>query len=76
MGFLRTLWSAWKKLAHRLGVFQSKVILTVFYFLILSPFGLLYSLFKDELKIKKQSQSSWLLKKSQTESIAELTQQA
>lgn len=76
MGLIRNFWSAWKKLAHKIGVFQSKVILTVFYFLFLTPFGFIYSFFKDELKIRKTNNSSWHAKKNQSESIADLKQQS
>jgi hypothetical protein len=37
---LRRLWHHWKVIAHRIGNFQSRVLLNVFYLLILLPFGL------------------------------------
>ena len=74
MGLIRNLWSAWKKLAHKIGVFQSKVIPSVFYLLLL-PFGFLFSFFKDALKMKMERKSTWEDKTSQSETIAELRQQ-
>jgi hypothetical protein len=35
------LWGAWKDFAHRLALFQAKVILTLLYFTVLLPFALL-----------------------------------
>jgi len=74
MKFLNILWQGWKSLAHKIGVFQSKVILTVFYFL-LTPFGLFFSIFKDELKMKKLEKSTWIKKTKQSETLEELAQQ-
>lgn len=50
---IKNLWEAWKKLAHKIGTFQSKVLLTVFYCVILAPFGLFVKLFQDPLHLKK-----------------------
>ena len=74
MQILLSLWQAWKKLAHRLGVFQSKVILSVFY-LLLVPFGLFFSLFKDLLKMKQVRKSTWEIKSSQSKTLDSLKQQ-
>ncbi|OGG03144.1 hypothetical protein A2W14_03505 [Candidatus Gottesmanbacteria bacterium RBG_16_37_8] len=74
MKFLSSLWQTWKTIAHKIGIFQSKVILSFFYLLLL-PFGLLFSLFKDALKMKKLRSSTWKNKDSQSETLAELTNQ-
>ena len=74
MKYISILLQKWKQLAHKIGVFQSKVILTVFYFL-LTPFGIFFSLFKDELKIKKVHKSTWIKKEQQAETLSELQQQ-
>lgn len=74
MQILKNLWKSWKSLARKIGEFQSKVILTVFYFL-LAPFGLFFSIFKDELKMKKQTESSWIIKHKQSESLTDLSRQ-
>jgi carbamoyltransferase len=39
MIMLRQLWECWKRIAHTIGVWQSRVLLTVFYYVILAPFG-------------------------------------
>ncbi len=48
---LKRIWQAWKELAHRIGNFQARVILTVFYAL-LAPFGLGTRAFSDPLRLK------------------------
>ncbi|OGG05910.1 hypothetical protein A3D05_03230 [Candidatus Gottesmanbacteria bacterium RIFCSPHIGHO2_02_FULL_40_24] len=74
MKIFKRLWQGWKRIAHKIGVFQSKVILTVFYFL-LTPFGLLFTYFKDELKMKKLSHSTWNQKNKHSQSLADLKNQ-
>ena len=52
----------WDKIGHILGTINTYILLTVFYFLILSPLGLLMRLFgKDILKVKwlKHKDSYW-----------------
>lgn len=57
---LRRLWERWKIIAHKIGTFQSRVLLTVFYCLILAPFGIGVKLFANPLRLKGQSGSHWL----------------
>ena len=52
MSFLRFLWKKWLKIAHVIGNFQAQVILTVFYFVIVSPLGIANRFFADPLKMK------------------------
>lgn len=45
----------WEKLAEALGWFNSKVILSIVFFVVLTPFALLYRLFnRDSLFFKKR----------------------
>ena len=55
---LKRAWQAWKELAHKIGNFQARVLLTIFYVLLL-PFGLATRLFNDSLRIKRPPQQ-WL----------------
>jgi hypothetical protein len=63
---LRRLWVGWKSIAHKIGTFQSRVLLTGFYFLILAPFGLGVRLLSDPLRLKRQHHSHWLGKENAT----------
>jgi hypothetical protein len=49
---LRSLWSAWKRLAHRIGNFQARVLLTILYSVVVLPFGVAARLFSDSLRTK------------------------
>ena len=75
MFILKKIWKRWVKIAHVIGVFQSKLILTIFYFLILSPAGIIFTLFKDGLGLKKSPKSKWVLKDKQAQTIEELKEQ-
>jgi hypothetical protein len=56
---LRRFWDGWELIAHKIGNFQSRVLLNVFYFLILMRFGLGVNLFADPLRLKLQRRSYW-----------------
>ena len=55
----KQIWEGWKRLARRVGDFQARVLLTVFYFLLVLPFGLAMRLFADPLRVKRQP-TAWL----------------
>jgi predicted membrane protein len=44
----------WLKLAHSLGTFNSKVLLTIVFYLVLTPIAIVYKLFtKNPLRLKR-----------------------
>jgi hypothetical protein len=65
---LRYLWERWKAAAHKLGNFQARLLLNVFYFLILSPFALGVKMFSDPLRIRRQNLLQWLPRDKETTS--------
>jgi hypothetical protein len=50
---LKRAWQAWKKIAHKIGNFQARVLLTLFYAVLVFPFGIALRLFSDPLCIKR-----------------------
>jgi hypothetical protein len=56
--FLRALWDAWKRVAARIGHFQSRVILIVVYFVVVGPIALVMRMTGDPLGVKRTG-SSW-----------------
>jgi len=56
---LKRIWDAWKRLAHKIGNFQARVMLTLLYCVVLMPIGVLVRLFADPLRIKKYP-TQWL----------------
>jgi hypothetical protein len=53
------LWERWKSVAHAIGNFQARLLLSIFYFLLLAPFGLGVKLFSDPLGLKKGNLPYW-----------------
>jgi hypothetical protein len=49
---LVAVWEWWKPIAHTIGVFQTKVILSVLYVILLAPFTPVF-FFKDALGLRK-----------------------
>ncbi|MEW5993702.1 MAG: hypothetical protein AB1744_04815 [Candidatus Zixiibacteriota bacterium] len=53
--FLRKIWAGWKKVALRLARIQTAVLLSLFYFLLFAPLGLLFKLFGwDPLEVRRK----------------------
>lgn len=60
---LRNIWNRWVVLARKIGNFQSRVLLTLFYFVIVAPFGLVMSLLGDPLRRRKPpADSGWSIR--------------
>jgi hypothetical protein len=51
---LKKAWAVWKRIAHVIGDFQARVLLTVIYAVLILPFGLVIHFFSDPLNIKKR----------------------
>ena len=70
-GFFKKLWHRWKDFSKRMGSFQSRVLLSLFFFILVSPAALLIKVLGDPLRIKKikAAESYWMAK---TESPTEL----
>ena len=56
---LKRAWQAWKRIAHAVGTFQARVVLTIFYTVLVFPFGIFVRLFSDPLRIKRRP-NQWL----------------
>ncbi|MFQ5510898.1 MAG: SxtJ family membrane protein [Candidatus Krumholzibacteriia bacterium] len=50
---LKSIWAGWKKFAHVLGVFNTKVILTILYFLVMGIAAILARTFRGDLLDRK-----------------------
>jgi len=61
---LKKLWQSWENFSKRRGNFQSRIIFSLFFFILVSPFALTVKMFSDPLNLKHQSSKShWLFKK-------------
>lgn len=59
LSWWKRTWKAWLRLATIIGDFQARVTFSLFYFVIVLPFGLAVRLFADPLAIKGRRQSTW-----------------
>ncbi len=56
---LKSAWQTWKRIAQAVGTFQARVLLTLFYAVLVLPFGLFVRLFSDSLRTKNRP-AQWL----------------
>jgi hypothetical protein len=56
------LWERWKKFGKRIGDFQARALLSIFYFIILAPFALIIQRVSDPLAIKTETSGGWQVK--------------
>lgn len=55
----------WRVFSYRMGTFQSKIVLSLFFFIFVSPFALGVKLFSNPLRLKKEARESfWEEKKT------------
>ena len=58
---LRTIWETWLRVGRFIGDWIARFVLTLFYFTILVPFGLIAQLTGDPLSVKSNPGSTnWL----------------
>lgn len=60
MNNLKKAWKRWKAFGRKVADLQGRILLTIFYFIFISPIGLIFKFFSDPLNIKKPSESSWV----------------
>jgi hypothetical protein len=69
------LWQRWLSLAHRIGEFQARLLLTLFYFVIVSPFALWVRIMRDPLALRRSGGPRWLARPSRPTTLEEVTKQ-
>ncbi|MCA9869797.1 MAG: hypothetical protein H6649_09155 [Caldilineae bacterium] len=75
---LRKLWNRWMVLARKIGKFQSRILLTFFYFVIVLPFGLAVRLLADPLHIRRHrsAETAWLPRETHDKELADAQRQS
>jgi hypothetical protein len=59
MRLLKALWVRWKIIAHKIATFQSRVLLFVFYYLVMAPFAIGMRLVSDPLQLRPNARPVW-----------------
>jgi hypothetical protein len=69
--------AGWMRFAHVVGVFNTKLIFTLFYYLLLLPFGVAMRFFADPLKVRMTPKNSnWLDRETRDRTLADLQKQS
>lgn len=71
MYLLKKIWEAWKKFGQIIGDFIGRLVLMIFYFTLLLPFGIGVRLFGDPLNIKNPLSYKWVAKESKDSTLEE-----
>ncbi len=74
IGLFKQLWQGWVKVAKKIGDFQARLMLTIFYFVLILPMGLIARMFADPLALKR-STASWTSRTSAPPSLEEARRQ-
>ena len=69
-GAARAAWRWWTRVAHRIGDFQARVLLSFFYYVILGPFALVLRR-SDPLGIAPGAARGWRQRDAATFPVAE-----
>ncbi len=76
-GLFRRVWHRWMGFSKRMGSFQSRIMLSFFFFLVISPVALLIKFLGDPLRIKKTktSETYWLAREESSAQIGDYRRQ-
>ena len=69
-------WSKWKALSKKAAELQARIILTVFYFTVAAPFGLVRTHLADPLRIKREGPAGgWLERRTRDRTLEDARRQ-
>ena len=69
MKLFKTFWEKWKAFGHKVGNFQARLILTIFYFVVISPFAAVVKYGARPLRLKLLRASNWVPNEAKGEDI-------
>ena len=70
---VKRLWERWKRVGKRIGDFQARLLLSVFYYVVFAPFAIAVRWVSDPLAIKDGAPRGWQLKRGEEASPTERT---
>lgn len=59
MTIWQKIWAGWKRVGGFIGDFIGRLILTLFYFTLVLPFGLVMRIFRDPLTLRRDLHPAW-----------------
>ena len=60
MSFIKKFWEKWKIFGHKVGNFQARLILSLFYFIVICPFAVVIKFGSRPLRLTMLHASNWL----------------
>ena len=75
IGFFRATWDRWKQIAHAIGVVQTRILMVIFYFIVVFPLGLIIRATDDRLHLKPRQGSNWTPIVSEEQSLSSARRQ-
>jgi hypothetical protein len=60
MNLFKKFWEKWKIFGHKVGNFQARLILSLFYFTVVCPFGMIVKFISKPLRLQLSHGSNWL----------------
>lgn len=77
VGGLLKLWRRWQAIAHAIGNFQARVLLSLLYFVMVPPFGLITHVTMDPLQLRRQPRKTfWITTAPRASSLADARKQS
>ncbi len=72
----KNLWETWKEFSKRMGAFQSRMLLSFIFFILIFPFALIVKIFSDPLNLKtRTSETHWQEKKGPSSNLEDYKRQ-
>jgi len=65
----RAAWAHWMKMGHAIGVVQTRILMVLFYFIVVMPMGLVMRLRGDPLRLKPSNEGNWTPHEHQERSL-------
>jgi hypothetical protein len=73
---LKRLWQSWSNFSRRMGSFHGKIVLSLFFFTVVTPFATAVRVFSDPLRIRHRTEvTHWLPRTSTDVDLEQLRRQ-
>jgi len=60
MDLVRKIWAGWKRVGGLIGDFVGRLVLTLLYFTLVLPFGLITRIGRDPLALRRDQPPRWI----------------
>lgn len=72
----KNLWETWKEFSRKMGAFQSRMLLSFIFFILIFPFALIVKIFSDPLNLKiRKGETFWQERKGSSSNLEDYKRQ-